>query len=86
MKIKLIRESDFNEIEVDVSTEHYTVAQNVYDEFGTNTGIMSSIEKKPGIMVSEDGKKMKVYHKVKNRIPGEQDSHAYLITIEKIDE
>jgi len=75
MKIKQTRESDFKEIEIDVEDELYNVAEEVREYFATNM---------IGIIVSEDGEKLSIRHQVKDRYPGERDTHAYKITIEKI--
>lgn len=68
------RESDFKTIEVNISDEFFEVAEEIYDL--TN--------KELPIMVSEDGKSIKIRYEKERKI-GEKDTHAYLIEIKKID-
>ena len=74
-KILIVSEEDFKPIEIDVDDEQLKVAEEVREYFETDMS---------GIMFSDDGKTMKIRHQVKERFPGEKDTHAYLITITKI--
>ena len=75
MKIKQRRESDFKEVEIEVDDELYDIGEDVREYFDTHSF---------GLIASEDGKKLWVRSQVKDRFPGEKDTHAYKITIEKI--
>jgi hypothetical protein len=74
MKVKLTRESDFKEVEVEVNDELIEVA----------TKVDSKLTNPLGFICSEDGSKVFVYHKTRERTPGEKDSCMYKITVEKI--
>jgi len=75
MEIKQTSEKDFKEKTIIVDDELYKLAETVYEYFDTNM---------TGFFFSEDGKKIKIRHQVKERYPGEKDTHAYIITVEKI--
>ena len=75
MIIETTSSETWEKIKVDVADELYEVSESVREYFETNM---------TGLIISDDGKKIAVRHQVKPRFPGEKDTHAYIITIEKI--
>lgn len=74
MKLKQVSEKDFKEYEYEVDDELYSVAVNIQKIANCDMPII----------VSNEGKELRVCFAATERIPGEHDTHRYMIKIEKI--
>jgi len=74
MKVKQINEKDFKEYDIEVADELYSVAEDIQKISNCDMPII----------VTKNGKEVRVQFKAKDRYPGERDTHHYIVKIEKI--
>jgi hypothetical protein len=74
MKLKQVSEKDFGEYEIEVDDELYSVAEQIQKIANCDFPII----------ITNEGKELRVCYKAKERQVGERDTHRYMIKIEKI--